>query len=64
MLTSRLLDPILLSCAAVGAAALGAALGAARRLPPAAIGWAGASAAGLMLGVAYALASASLSAAP
>jgi ZIP family zinc transporter len=60
----RLLDPILLSCAAVGAAALGAFFGAGRRLPPAAVGWAGASAAGLMLGVAYALASASLSTAP
>jgi ZIP family zinc transporter len=64
MLTPRPLDLLLLSGAAVAAAGLGAALGAGRRLTPALVGWAGASAAGLMLGVAYALVSASLASSP
>ena len=64
MLTPRPLDLILLSGAAVAAAAVGAALGAGRRLTPTLVGWAGASAAGLMLGAAYALVSASLASSP
>ena len=64
MITTPLLYLILLSGAAIAAAGLGAALGAGRRLTPALVGWAGASAAGLMLGVAYALVSASLASSP
>jgi len=56
---------LLLSSAAVGAAGLGAAVGARRGgLSAAALGWAGASAAGLMLGVAYALVAPSVARAP
>lgn len=56
---------LLLSSAAVGAAGLGAAVGARRGgLSAAALGWAGASAAGLMLGVAYALVAPGVAQAP